>query len=71
MQAPPRRVDSGAAQRTLDAFVELTRELAMSVLDRIVDATRHDVAQRRREVPVAELEQAIAGAGRTGRSPRR
>jgi len=33
----------------------------MSVLDRIVDTTRHDVAQRRREVPVAELEQAIQG----------
>ena len=33
----------------------------MSVLDRIVDSTRHDVAQRRREVPVAELEQAIQG----------
>ena len=33
----------------------------MSVLDRIVDATRHDVAQRRREVPVAQLEQAIQG----------
>ncbi|HEX4626716.1 MAG TPA: indole-3-glycerol phosphate synthase TrpC [Solirubrobacteraceae bacterium] len=33
----------------------------MSVLDRIVDATRHDVAQRRREVPIAQLEQAIQG----------
>ena len=33
----------------------------MSVLDRIVDSTRHDVAQRRREVPVADLEQAIQG----------
>jgi indole-3-glycerol phosphate synthase len=32
-------------------------------LDRIVDSTRHDVAQRRREVPVAELEQAIEGRG--------
>ena len=33
----------------------------MSVLDRIVDATRQDVAQRRREVPIAQLEQAIQG----------
>ena len=33
----------------------------MSVLDRIVDATRHDVAERRRQVPVAQLEQAIQG----------
>jgi indole-3-glycerol phosphate synthase len=35
----------------------------VSVLDRIVDATRHDVAQRRREVPLAQLEQAIEGRG--------
>ena len=33
----------------------------MSVLDRIVDSTRHDVAQRRREVPAGR-----AGAGRSG-----
>jgi len=31
----------------------------VSVLDRIVDATRHDVARRRREVPLAELERRL------------
>jgi indole-3-glycerol phosphate synthase len=36
----------------------------MSVLDRIVEATRHDVAQRRREVPVAQLERALERRGR-------
>jgi indole-3-glycerol phosphate synthase len=35
----------------------------MSVLDRIVEATRHDVAQRRREVPVAQLERALERRG--------
>jgi indole-3-glycerol phosphate synthase len=33
----------------------------MSVLERIVDATREDVARRRRSVPLAELEQRAAG----------
>ena len=33
----------------------------MSVLERIVDATRADVARRRRDVPLAELEQRAAG----------
>jgi indole-3-glycerol phosphate synthase len=33
----------------------------MSVLDRIVEATRADVERRRREVPLAQLEQALAG----------
>ena len=33
----------------------------MSVLDRIVDATRSDVERRRREVPLAELEQRLGG----------
>jgi indole-3-glycerol phosphate synthase len=35
----------------------------MSVLDRIVESTRADVEQRRREVPVAELEQALERRG--------
>jgi indole-3-glycerol phosphate synthase len=35
----------------------------MSVLDRIVEATRHDVAQRRRDVPVAQLERALERRG--------
>ena len=35
----------------------------MSVLDRIVESTRADVEQRRREVPVAQLEQALARRG--------
>jgi indole-3-glycerol phosphate synthase len=34
----------------------------MSVLERIVDATREDVARRRRAVPLAELEQQAAGS---------
>jgi indole-3-glycerol phosphate synthase len=33
----------------------------MSVLERIVDTTREDVARRRRAVPLAELEQQAAG----------
>ena len=36
--------------------------LAMSVLDRIVDATRADVARRRQAVPLSELEQRAAGS---------
>ena len=44
---------------------------AMSVLDRIVDATREDVARRRAGVPLAELERAPPARARTGRSPRR
>ena len=32
----------------------------MNVLDRIVDATRQDLEHRRREIPQAELEQALA-----------
>jgi indole-3-glycerol phosphate synthase len=35
----------------------------MSVLDRIVESTRADVEQRRREVPVAQLEQALERRG--------
>ena len=35
----------------------------MSVLDRIVESTRADVEQRRREVPVAQLEQALQRRG--------
>jgi indole-3-glycerol phosphate synthase len=35
----------------------------VSVLDRIVDATRQDVAQRRREVPLEQLEHAIDRRG--------
>ncbi len=35
----------------------------MSVLDRIVDATREDVARRRRELPVAELERRLEARG--------
>jgi len=35
----------------------------MSVLDRIVETTRQDVDQRRREIPLKELEQALAGRG--------
>ena len=34
----------------------------MSVLDRIVDATRADVARRRQAVPLSELEQRAAGS---------
>jgi indole-3-glycerol phosphate synthase len=34
----------------------------MSVLERIVDTTREDVARRRRTVPLAELEQQAAGS---------
>jgi indole-3-glycerol phosphate synthase len=34
----------------------------MSVLDRIVDATREDVERRRRDVPLAQLEQQAAGS---------
>jgi indole-3-glycerol phosphate synthase len=34
----------------------------MSVLERIVDTTREDVARRRRAVPLAELEQQAAGS---------
>ncbi len=34
----------------------------MTVLERIVDATREDVARRRRAVPLAELEQQAAGS---------
>jgi indole-3-glycerol phosphate synthase len=33
----------------------------VSVLERIVDATRHDVARRRARVPLAELERRLAG----------
>ena len=57
-RAPPRA-------RT-DAYLELSRRLAaaMSVLDRIVDATRADVARRRQAVPLAELEQRAAGTPR-------
>jgi indole-3-glycerol phosphate synthase len=33
----------------------------VSVLDRIVDATRNDVERRRREVPLAELERRLGG----------
>jgi indole-3-glycerol phosphate synthase len=59
-------IDSGAALRTLDAYVARSRELAarVSVLDRIVDATRADVERRRREVPLAELEGRLEGARR-------
>ena len=35
----------------------------MSVLDRIVESTRADVEQRRRKVPVAQLEQALERRG--------
>jgi indole-3-glycerol phosphate synthase len=35
----------------------------LSVLDRIVEATRHDLAERRRAVPQAQLEQELAGRG--------
>jgi indole-3-glycerol phosphate synthase len=35
----------------------------VSVLDRIVDATREDVARRREAVPIAELENRLAGRG--------
>jgi indole-3-glycerol phosphate synthase len=35
----------------------------MSVLDRIVESTRSDVERRRREVPVAQLEQALERRG--------
>ena len=35
----------------------------MSVLDRIVDATREDVARRRRELPVSELERRLEARG--------
>ena len=35
----------------------------MSVLDRIVEATREEVARRRERVPLAELERAAAGHG--------
>jgi indole-3-glycerol phosphate synthase len=35
----------------------------MSVLDRIVEATRNDLERRRREVPVAQLEQALQRRG--------
>ena len=35
----------------------------MSVLDRIVDATREDVARRRRDVPLSELEQRLHARG--------
>jgi indole-3-glycerol phosphate synthase len=34
----------------------------VSVLDRIVDATREDVARRRRDVPLSELEQQASGS---------
>ena len=46
---PARRSTPGAALRTTDAYLELSRQLAtaMSVLERIVDATRADVARRR------------------------
>ena len=33
----------------------------MNVLERIVDATRADVARRRQAVPLSELEQRAAG----------
>lgn len=36
----------------------------MNVLSRIIDSTRHDVERRRREVPLAELEQRLAARGR-------
>jgi indole-3-glycerol phosphate synthase len=35
----------------------------MNVLDRIVDSTRQDLAQRRRERPLAELERELEGRG--------
>ena len=35
----------------------------MSVLDRIVESTRHDVDRRRREVPQAKLERELAARG--------
>jgi indole-3-glycerol phosphate synthase len=35
----------------------------VSVLDRIVDSTRHDLEQRRRERPLAELERELEGRG--------
>ena len=35
----------------------------MSVLDRIVDATREDVVRRRRELPLSELEQRLSARG--------
>ena len=35
----------------------------MSVLDRIVESTRSDVERRRREVPVAQLEEALEARG--------
>jgi indole-3-glycerol phosphate synthase len=35
----------------------------MNTLERIVDATRHDVRRRREEVPLRDLEQRLAGRG--------
>ena len=66
-------VDSGAAARTTDAYLELSRQLAdrVNVLERIVDATRDEVARRRRARPAAELEQRARHGARTGRSRRR
>ena len=39
----------------------------MNVLDRIVDATRQDVARRSREVPLTSLEAALADRGEEDR----
>ena len=67
-------IDSGAAARSARAPTSRSRELAtgMSVLDRIVDATRADVGAARRERcrwPSSSAR--LAGRARTGRSPRR
>ena len=64
VEAAREAVDSGAAARTTEAYTRAVAEARrrMSVLDRIVDATRADVARRRQAVPLSELEQRAAGS---------
>ena len=56
------RLRRGAAHdRRLPRAVSGSSANGMSVLERIVDATRADVARRRQAVPLSELEQRAAG----------
>ena len=74
--APPRRRSTTGGGR---AALERLRRAGpaswrprMSVLDRIVESTRHDVERRRREVPASPSSSASSPrAATTGRSPRR
>ena len=65
VRAAETAIDDGAAAAAAGALRGLHRapRAGMSVLDRIVESTRHDLARRRAQVPQSALEHELAARG--------